>query len=385
MNDLSLGSRDQFKKIILNQGPQTVTNSACRIRAHNDIEAMERWLDEYFDSAATYRTYKKEAERFLVWCSLEAGVNLAMLNRDHVELYIEFMKDPQPREKWCGPRGGLGGKQANGERLWYPFAGPLSGNTIKAALAILNSMMSYLVDARYVEFNPFALVRKKSRFNKNVVEQSLLVQDRILSSLEWRVFIATLLEEPQNSEREQKKKARLVFMVSILFYLGLRIEELAQARWHNFRMVEEKWWFFLRGKGQSLGKVPVNSHLLAEVMNYRHHLGLKTLPTAKEEGPVICSLKSVELGLTARQMSKLIKQLAGTVALKFPLGSQSAARMNKFSPHWLRHLSASQQDLAGISFTNIKSNLRHQSEQTTRQYVHAEDELRHQQMENLKI
>src|SRR3990170_7079644 len=44
------------------------TKHSCQIRAKNDIEAVQCWLDEYKDRPATYRTYQKEAERFVLWC-----------------------------------------------------------------------------------------------------------------------------------------------------------------------------------------------------------------------------------------------------------------------------------------------------------------------------
>ncbi len=84
-------------------------------------------------------------------------------------------------------------------------------------------------------------------------------------------------------------------------------------------------------------------------------------------------------------MSNLIKELAKQAAQYFLNEPQIQQKLLRFSPHWLRHLSASAQDLAGISFTHIKHNLRHQNEQTTRQYVHAHDDERHQDMEKLKF
>jgi integrase len=84
-------------------------------------------------------------------------------------------------------------------------------------------------------------------------------------------------------------------------------------------------------------------------------------------------------------MSNILKALAIKAADKFAKDSPSYEKLLRFSPHWLRHLSASRQDLAGISFTNIMSNLRHQNESTTRLYVHAEDHVRHQEMEKLRI
>src|SRR5580698_8209954 len=115
-----------LRELIKTDANPGLVKTDCRIRAINDIEAIERWLDEYFLKPTTFRTYKKEAERFLIWCSKIRYTDLAHLNRDDVDAYILFLQDPKPREIWCGPR------RKKGEH-WYPFTGPLSANAIKSA------------------------------------------------------------------------------------------------------------------------------------------------------------------------------------------------------------------------------------------------------------
>ncbi|MBB71645.1 MAG: hypothetical protein CMF50_04550 [Legionellales bacterium] len=46
------------------------------------------------------------------------------------------------------------------------------------------------------------------------------------------------------------------------------------------------------------------------------------------------------------------------------------------APFWLRRLSAAMQDRAGIPFAHVRSNLRHESDETTRVYGHANDKER---------
>lgn len=342
--------------VLLLKKPTVVVSPHCRIRAQNDVEAIERWLDEYFDKPTTFRTYKKEAERFLVWCAKARTTNFSCLDREDVDAYIEFLKNPSPKEVWCGPR-----RKKAAEDIWYPFTGPLSASAIKTALAVLNSLMSYLVDARYIEINPFALIRRKSRFKQQFDEQSIKVYERILLDEEWRALLSTLEAEPELSEREKWQKHRLKFMVSSLFFLGLRIDELASGTWQDCKKLNGKWWFFVRGKGDRLGKIPINAEFLHSIMQYRHGLKMDPLPKEGEMTPLIHSLGSKDKGLTVRQMSNLLKDLSKKAANLFELGSSSHQKLLRFSPHWLRHLSASKQDLAGISFTNIKSNLRSSS------------------------
>lgn len=351
----------------------------CRIRANNDAEAIERWLDEYFDRPATFRTYKKEAERFLVWCVTSRSTSLWNLNREDVVAYQEFLKNPMPKEKWCGSR-----RRKGAHGPWYPFAGPLSDSAIKTAMASLNSLMTYLVEARYLDFNPFTLVKSKNRFRPKADQRAFEVHERILEDGEWKALLDTIEEEPADDAMMKYKKDRLRFLFKILFFLGLRIDELCRATWQDCKKIDGLWWFFVLGKGNRLGKIPINSQLLQEIMSYRHALEKAPMPRADDPSPLIARFNS-QKALSVRQMSNLIKDIAIKTAQKFPEGSPSHRKLLRFSPHWLRHLSASKQDQAGISFTNIKSNLRHQNEQTTRIYVHAYDTDRHREMEKLRI
>lgn len=344
----------------------------CKIRASNDVEALERWLDEYFDKATTFRSYKKEGERFLVWCVKKQNCKLADLMRDDVEAYVNFLKDPQPKEIWCGPRRKKASEQNS---QWHPFTGPLSPAAIKTAVAVLTSFLSFLVDANYLNHNPFALIRRKSRFKHNFDDNKIAVHERILSDEEWRAMTKTLREK--NDHRE-------IFIVSVLYFLGLRIEELANARWHDCKKINGKWWFFVCGKNDRLGKIPINSELLSAIMRYRHQENLAPMPALDEDRPLIAN-PHTKNNLTSRHISNIIKAIAVRAAEEFAPNSISHAKLKRLSPHWLRHLSASRQDLAGISFTNIKSNLRHENEQTTRIYVHAFDDERHREMEKLRL
>ena len=59
--------------------------------------------------------------------------------------------------------------------------------------------------------------------------------------------------------------------------------------------------------------------------------------------------------------------------------------MKKFSAHWLRHLSATTQDRAGVVLKHIKDNHIHANDDTTRIYIHAYDTERHDDIKKLKL
>lgn len=345
-----------------------------------DYEAISMWLNEYKGKQTTFRSYQKEAERFLLWCLLNAKKNLCAINRQDFEQYFNFLLNPSPKQFWCAPKGSK--KRRRGEKGWRPFVGPLSISARNNAVSILNSMMCYLVDARYLEMNPLMLMRKKQK--TNLAESKIRLEERILQPEEWEAIQRTLINLPETPKKVLDEKARLVFLVKILFYLGLRISELEKHKWNAFRFTNGNWWFYVVGKGDKLSKIPVNSNLLSAVKQFRCHLKLSELPQSSDDKPIIPSWSSPN-ALGSRQMHQLLKSLGEKASKEFEESSVSAVKLKSFSAHWLRHLSASMQDRAGVSFKHIRENLRHSHDEITRRYVHAFDEERHLDMQKLSM
>lgn len=354
-----------------------------QISAQNDYQAIQCWLAEYQHKQTTFRTYQKEAERFLLWCVIQKQKALSSIDRVDIESYADFLDNPTPKELWCGKKGGR--KHHRGHPEWKPFTAGLSQNTKMTALSILESLFIYLTDARYLSFNPFSLIRKRKFARHDQHALHFKIQERILEIDEWVGLLDTLNAFPENDENEKKEKERLKFLVSILYFLGLRINELETHKWNAFRKIDDCWWFFVIGKGDKPAKIPVNDELLRAIIQYRQFLNLSPYPELSETNPIIATLEDRYKPIKARQMNKLLKKLALKTAEKFIYHPEKEKKLKKFSAHWLRHLSASMQDRAGISFKHIRSNLRHEKDDTTRLYVHASDNERHQDMQKLKL
>ena len=128
-----------------------------QITATTDADAIACFLTEYDRSPGTYRIYQRECERLLLWAIVEVGKPLSSLNRQDFEGYLNFLADPQPAVLWCGP------KVARASEKWRPFVGPLSESAVLTAVAAINSLMSYLVDAGYLAGNPLGLIRQRRR------------------------------------------------------------------------------------------------------------------------------------------------------------------------------------------------------------------------------
>lgn len=352
-----------------------------QIRANNDYEAIQCWLNEYRQKVTTYRTYQKEVERFLLWSICQRQKALSSLDRDDLEAYLKFLDDPSPKEIWCSASNGRG--RTRGSIAWRPFRGPLGKNAKKTAISALDSLFSYLVDARYLSFNPFSLMRKRNKINSDSNQHILNIQERILEMDEWDAMLDTIEKMPYQEEDEKFEKERIKFLVAILYFLGLRINELENHTWNAFRKQDDKWWFYVIGKGDKQAKIPVNDGLLRMIINYRAFLNWSPLPAVDDTRYLIHS-KRTKKKITARQMNKILKNLALETAKNFT-NPEKISKLEKFSAHWLRHLSASMQDRSGILFKHVRANLRHENDDTTRLYVHALDDERHQDMQKLKL
>jgi integrase len=129
--------------------------------ARNDVEAIVEWLGSRSASlgavtssvpsvlSATQRSYRKEAERMLLWATLERGKPLSSVTAEDVHAYQRFLVSP-PAE-WCGPR-----HHQRWSPLWRPFEGGLSPAAQRQALVILRGLFAHLVKRGYLTHSPFA-------------------------------------------------------------------------------------------------------------------------------------------------------------------------------------------------------------------------------------
>ena len=135
-----------------------MVGSAC---PSDDREAILAWIAKRampapLDGAgqgaaklsATQRSYRKEAERLLLWSVLERGKALSSLDEQDIAAFMRFLASPPPA--WCGPRA-----NPRWSPLWRPFEGPLSPSAQRQALVTLHGLFASLVRKRYLRTNPF--------------------------------------------------------------------------------------------------------------------------------------------------------------------------------------------------------------------------------------
>lgn len=117
------------------------------INAQCDVEAVFAWLSTW-PMGSTWRAYRSEAERLLLWCVFVRGKALSSLDLSDQLAYDQFLASP-PAD-WIGHRAAQRGTED-----WRPFAGPLGQTSRLRALAAGRSLLDWLWRKGYLRTSPW--------------------------------------------------------------------------------------------------------------------------------------------------------------------------------------------------------------------------------------
>jgi site-specific recombinase XerD len=185
------------------------------LAASNDYEAILAWLARRSASPHTHRAYRREAERLLAWAIIERGKALSSLLVEDCIAYCDFLLDPQPRERWCGPM------VARFSQAWRPFTGPLSPRSAKHAVVILRGLFEFLARQGWLRGNPWDAVPDPK------ASAPTIQVERALSRETWAALDAWLRDRAAPPDAWRWRAARAA--VVLLRDTGLRIAEAAAA------------------------------------------------------------------------------------------------------------------------------------------------------------
>jgi integrase len=310
----------------------------------------------------------------LLWALMELGKPLSSLTREDCVRYEAFLADPQPRDRWCGP------KAPRFNSRWRPLVGPLSPASRKMALLIINALFSYLVKAGYLAGNPLALARRRGRGI-----QPLRQVERYLEQDQWQALLAAVEELPRDTERACQHYARARYLIALLYLLGPRVSEVADHAMNSFVQVRGRWWWQVTGKGRKEARVPVNQDMLEALREYRRFYGLPPLPTPDDTTPLVMNLTGTA-GIGDNMIYRIVKMLVAKGAARLQADDpHQAEKLRRASTHWFRHTSITHQADAGISLPFLQRNARHARIDTTGLYIHAEEKDWHENMERHRL
>jgi integrase/recombinase XerD len=370
-------------------GLNRALSGRAQIAAQNDLDAIRAWLSRFLDTKPTFESYRKEAERLLLWSIVVAGKPLSSLTHEDCRRYQQFLADPQPAATWVA---GGGRKRARSDARWRPFYGPLSPASQRQSTVILNALFSWLVQAGYLAGNPLALSRHRTKHAAPRIT-------RYLDPSIWQEVKAYIASMPRDTERATAHAYRVRWLVTLLYLGGLRIAEVGANSMGQFFMRRDadgavRWWLTIHGKGGKERLVPATQEMMTELSRYRQHLGLSALPSSNEDTPLILPIGATVANdgvqtctpLTRATLHTIVKDVfAGAAACLRAIDEESIARaevLEKASAHWLRHSAGSHMADQQVDLRMVRDNLGHASLTTTSIYLHTDDDRRHQETEN---
>ena len=358
------------------QGTNRATGVRPQIAAATDIDALKAWLLRFTDTKTTFDNYRKEAERLLLWATLQMQKPLSSLTHEDLLAYQAFLADPQPAAHWV-MRDRRKFSRAHAE--WRPFSGPLSPASRRQAVIILNTLFSWLVQAGYLAGNPLSLSRQRAHKAQPRVT-------RYLDDVLWTAVKDGIDAMPRESAREREHYARVRWLFSLLYLCGLRISEVAGNTMGGFfsrrdRHGGPRWWLEILGKGGKLRLVPATDELMAELRDYRRERGLAETPNSGESTPLLLPIGGRRQAMTRGALHAIVKQVfadaAATLRRRGPEFATHAERLATASAHWLRHTAGSHMANNALDLRHVRDNLGHASISTTNTYLHVEDDDRH--------
>lgn len=355
----------------------------CKLAAHNDYDALRAWLRACATNPHTFRAYRKEVERWLLWSILERAKPLSSQNSEDGTDYRDFLwslgRTPDetwpykiPQTAWLAVGGG-----ARWSTAWRPFDGPLSDSSQRTALTILRACCEWLTRQRYLDSNPWDGVPPRRKAS------TAIGAGRSLTREQWRALLTHGETLPRGLAT-----ARLHFILRFGYMTGLRVSELSQATLGDLEPITGKdindgWMLKVIGKGGRPRRVPMPSALMAALRGYLAQRGLNPgLADLPGSVPLIATLENSDKSLSASVLYKNLKQVFGAAATTLaeidPVG---ARRLATASPHWLRHTYATHALESNVPIEVVQRNLGHASLSTTTIYVTAEDQRRYREIE----
>ena len=349
-------------------GRNRAPSGRCKIAAADDYQAIHAWLRLRPADTHTWRAYRKEAERFLLWAVIARRKALSSLDGDDCVAYRDFLSGPGA--DWTGPR-----QTPRWSEAWRPFEGPLAPRSAATAITIVRTLCEWLVRRHYLDSNPWDDVPQRP-------DAPAMPQLRALSQRQWALVEDWLARQPPSPALR-----RVRFIVDFAYRTGMRLAELSAARigWLRHEPLDDgewSWSIMVLGKRQKWREVPLPD---AAVDALREHLadrGFSTELLANDPGtPLIARLAGDAPLSPARIYQVLVGAFARCAADSAATDPRAAERIRQATTHWLRHTHGSHAAARGVPQDVLQANLGHQSLATTSIYVTAEKTRRHRAMQ----
>lgn len=378
------------------QAPSPYLPGGNALGALDDKHAIELWLAAKATNPNTLRSYRKNAERLLLWCIFERQATfpeLTVADAIHYRTWLTQLGRQKPgdwaaagwrlpAEAWIGPHGA---KRNCAE--WRPFDGALKPESVAHDLLTIRAFFEFLVDGGVLQMNPFKLLGKHATAGPDVADLTEQFTGRSFSMAEWHHVIDGLGQEGSTD-----LDRRLLLVLWLGFGCGLRASEMLSLTLGSI-MLGELWRLRVLGKGNKTRTVPLPSPVRDALLAYLNSVGVppdEVVRIARSErddpdrgSPVLRSRRGrrQEGGpqpTTALRYSQLYDSLKRHLATRGDdlerRQPEAAAKFRDASTHWLRHTCATLALRDGVPLNAVQRLLGHASLTTTSTYVTEQDE-----------
>ncbi|MDD4947638.1 MAG: phage integrase family protein [Gallionella sp.] len=349
--------------------------------ATNDLQAVNAWLSYYNEKPSTLRSYRKEVERFLLWCAHELKKPLSSVSSPDCLRYRQFLSAVPATWIHSAP-------VQRTDPMWRAFRKQPAGASQKQALVIIQTMFGALCDAGYLVANPMRALMKGFDLPASKVDIR-----RSFTEAEWAHVLQCLEHIPQGPER-----IRLKCILELLVSSGIRLDELAKARHRHLRQetlpdLPQTWVLTVTGKRAKTREVPLHDDVVRLLAAHGKEfldedVGcadpgnlplIRTLHASvaqwgrTEGGALVTTSMSEQPGsaLSSAGIYAVLKRffnLAAKKAATADVAGLDPQRFEKASTHWMRHTFVRQALVDGLPIEVVSELAGHASIDTTSIY-----------------
>lgn len=361
----------------------------AQTQAKDDLDAIRYYLVKFAGQKSALRAYKKELERFLLWCIKKQCKAMSDVQTEDCEAYKAFLA--KPAEAWMGVKAGRHSSQ------WRPFASVPSPASQKYAVTILKGFFDWLTSVGYLRGNPWLTV-KTPKAAKKITSLDI---GRALPQALWDKLSAPggildqLCETPDDILRKryrlrgwtakfavsaQYRLARALLL--LLGHTGLRREEVAMTSRELLKPLAggDLWELAVLGKGNKWRHVFAPARVIEALRAHWVDRGID-FDFAMQQLPLLAPIAAPASranreggGFTADSIGQLVsttlKRIAGDFQVE--LDSAERAKLLETSTHALRHTFGTLFVANGVPLDVVQKVMGHESLETTTIYVQAE-------------
>lgn len=360
------------------------------LEADDDLSAIRAWLSARAENPNTRNAYRKEAERFLLWCTVEKDIAMSSVGTAEASEYLRWLEqlgrfdEKQWARRWKCPQHDWIGKKntSRDDPQWRPFNEALSHTSRKLAMTVIRQLFTFLKKTGYIIFSPFDQISSKVPYLEGEGAPKAFA-DRSFTEEQW-AHVMDCFE----AEEDNEAHARLAVILMLGKGLGLRASEMlaAQTGWIAERRIDNDLITVIEvlGKGDKVRRLPLQPDELGLINHYLKLRDLAPVGITDSSTPILSSLRrgrkaqmapgkarasSLSRSGLYRTLSDFFEKCAKAIEETRPL---EAEKFRSSSTHWLRHTFATSA-LKSMPVNIVQNAMGHASVGTTSRYLTPEE------------